>query len=111
MSEVRNEIMEDHSNVLYRLRRLEDSEKDVHESLKQLVIHTTQLSMTMEVLAETVSKQSIANEKIQKLSERLSKTESVLNIVKFIGGAVTTVAVGMILMYLFGTSPAEMLPT
>lgn len=89
-------------NMLDRIQRLEAADKDLSAHIQALAIQTERIAVATEVLNEAMSRQYEQNTKLNDLGNRVTKVEGVTNLLKTVGGTILTVAVGMVMFYLFG---------
>ena len=118
-------MAEDH--VINRIEKLEKTSENMGDNLQKLGIQTARIAASLEILTESMARQRDQNKKIEDLSHhiatieermmrqyedykiinqlpsRITSLESSMSLVNKVGGTILTVAVGMVMVFLFQT--------
>lgn len=120
-------MVEEH--VINRIERLEKSSDSMTEHLQRLAVQTGRLAASLEILTESMARQHEQNKKMEDLSNhiatieermlvqyeedkmtrhehhelpsRITSLESSMSLLKVIGGSILSVAIGMVMVFLF----------
>lgn len=97
--------MSEESQVMDRIVRLEQADKDLSEHIQRLAVQTERIAQATETLQKAIDKQYEVNSKLHEIELQVSANKNSLALIKMVGTAVMTGGISLVLIYLFGKPP------